>query len=241
MRVYTYIYTLDAAELHRLTAMLQEGGLHVYADPGLDWLLEYASTITVQLIVLSLAHELLIEAVRQLRIVSQAPIVALCTVQSEEEQLALYKVGATFVWDRWYNPRLLLAQIKAVTQLAKQAPALLPATMQTTQWRVDAQWRKVLVPGGTAISLTAKEFELFALLWKHRGQVLTTEQIIEAAWGYTGCGDKNMLRNLIRRLRAKIEPYPNRPQFILTNQTSGISSLQMVKRSITVDTPFREA
>ena len=53
-------------------------------------------------------------------------------------------------------------------------------------------------------------------LMVNRGHVLTTETIIEKVWGYTGEGDRNLLKSLISRLRAKVEPSPREPKLITT-------------------------
>jgi DNA-binding response OmpR family regulator len=55
----------------------------------------------------------------------------------------------------------------------------------------------------------------------HRGQILTTEGIVERVWGYTGKGDRDLVRGLVRRLRAKIEPDPRNPQYVLTSPGVG--------------------
>ena len=50
----------------------------------------------------------------------------------------------------------------------------------------------------------------------HQGQILPTETIVEHVWGYDGEGDRSLVRGLINRLRVKIEPNPNSPQYIRT-------------------------
>jgi two-component system response regulator RegX3 len=57
----------------------------------------------------------------------------------------------------------------------------------------------------------------------HRGQALTTETIVEWVWGYSGRGDKELVRGLVRRLRAKAEPEPGAPRYILTVPGVGYS------------------
>jgi DNA-binding response OmpR family regulator len=64
--------------------------------------------------------------------------------------------------------------------------------------------------------LTALEGRLLHVLLRHRGQTLPAETLIERVWGYTGAGDRNMLRKLVNRLRAKIEPDPRQPRYIIT-------------------------
>jgi DNA-binding response OmpR family regulator len=57
----------------------------------------------------------------------------------------------------------------------------------------------------------------------HRGQVLPTESIVERVWGYSGQGDRELVRGLISRLRAKLETDPRNPYYILTVPGVGYS------------------
>jgi DNA-binding response OmpR family regulator len=57
----------------------------------------------------------------------------------------------------------------------------------------------------------------------HRGQVLPAEIIVERVWGYSGRGDKELVRGLVSRLRSKIEPDPRSPQYIRTVPGVGYS------------------
>jgi DNA-binding response OmpR family regulator len=50
----------------------------------------------------------------------------------------------------------------------------------------------------------------------NRGQVLPTETIVERVWGYTGQGDRDLVRGLVSRLRIKLEADPHEPKYILT-------------------------
>jgi DNA-binding response OmpR family regulator len=69
--------------------------------------------------------------------------------------------------------------------------------------------------------LTHLEFRLLYTLMIHNGQVIPTETIVEQVWGYDGRGDKELVRGLVRRLRAKIEPEPHEPRYILTTPGVG--------------------
>ncbi len=70
---------------------------------------------------------------------------------------------------------------------------------------------------GQPVNLTPTEFRLLAYLARHRGQVLSRAQIIEAVWGYSTDLDSEQAVNVhIRRLREKIEVDPSRPTLILT-------------------------
>lgn len=69
---------------------------------------------------------------------------------------------------------------------------------------------------GENVYLTAKEFDLLYYLFCHKGQVFTKEQLYENIWGYDNIIDGNNLTSFIRKLRKKIEPSPDNPQYILT-------------------------
>ncbi|MBS5082288.1 MAG: winged helix-turn-helix domain-containing protein [Clostridiales bacterium] len=69
---------------------------------------------------------------------------------------------------------------------------------------------------GQVTYLTAKEFDLLYFLFCHKGWVFTKEQLYENIWGYDHMGDTKNLTSFIRKLRKKIEPFPDNPQYILT-------------------------
>ena len=64
--------------------------------------------------------------------------------------------------------------------------------------------------------LTSKEFDLLYFLYSHKGQVFTKEQLYENVWGYDYFPDAKNLTSFIRKLRKKIEPDPDNPQYIIT-------------------------
>ena len=76
--------------------------------------------------------------------------------------------------------------------------------------------RTVTDDKGNKIHLTAKEFDLLYFLSSHKGQVFTKEQIYENVWGYDNAPDASNLSSFIRKLRLKIEPYPDNPRYIVT-------------------------
>lgn len=66
------------------------------------------------------------------------------------------------------------------------------------------------------IYLTAKEFDLLYFLFCHKGQVFTKDQLYENIWGFHNALEGSILTSFIRKLRKKIEPSPDNPQYILT-------------------------
>lgn len=66
------------------------------------------------------------------------------------------------------------------------------------------------------VYLTAKEFDLLYFLYSHKGQVFTKEQLYDNVWGHEHITDTRNLTSFIRKLRKKIEPNPNSPEYIIT-------------------------
>ncbi len=83
-------------------------------------------------------------------------------------------------------------------------------------FHIDPFTRTFVSEKGTSVYLTAKEFDLLYFLFCHKGQVFTKDQIYENVWGFHNAPEGNNLTSFIRKLRKKIEPSPDNPQYILT-------------------------
>ena len=81
--------------------------------------------------------------------------------------------------------------------------------------RVDFESQRVFL-SGQEIHLTSKEYHLLRELVEHAGQVLMPEYLLERVWGLGYEGEDLLLRQVIHRLRRKIEPDPGSPQRIET-------------------------
>lgn len=87
---------------------------------------------------------------------------------------------------------------------------------QKKEFDIDPLTRTFTNEEGTSIYLTAKEFDLLHFLMLHKGQVFTKDQLYENVWGFHNAPEGNNLTSFIRKLRKKIEPSPDNPQYILT-------------------------
>jgi two-component system response regulator RegX3 len=76
--------------------------------------------------------------------------------------------------------------------------------------------RHVVSVDGHAVSLPLKEFDLLELLLRNSGRVLTRGQLIDRVWGSDYVGDTKTLDVHVKRLRAKIEPDPGNPKYLVT-------------------------
>ncbi len=96
-------------------------------------------------------------------------------------------------------------------------------TLSAPGLTLNPETRTVEVIGRPKQRLTHLEFRLLYTLMMNRSKIIPTETIVEHVWGYTGQGDRDLIRGLISRLRAKIEADPRKPQFILTTPGLGYS------------------
>lgn len=150
---------------------------------------------------------------RRIREESDIPIILL-TVRGEEDDIVRgLSTGADDYIVKPFSPRQLVARAQAVLRRVGKTPA--PAIRQVGGLILDPSRREVRLGQGKIISLTPLESRLLDYLMLNAGQVLTIETLISHVWGAEG-GDRDMLRQLVRRLRGKIEPDPTRPVYIET-------------------------
>ena len=143
----------------------------------------------------------------------EVPIVML-TVRDEEDDLVTgLQIGADDYIYKPFSPRQLVARLQAV--LRRSGKTQVTAVRQANNLSLDTSRREVRVGTDTPIALTALESRLLDYLMANAGQVLPTESIINHVWSIDG-GDRDMLRQLVRRLRGKIEPDPANPLYIET-------------------------
>jgi DNA-binding response OmpR family regulator len=143
----------------------------------------------------------------------KTPIILL-TVRGEEEDIVHgLDLGADDYIVKPFSPRQLVARANAVLRRSGQTPSL--PIFNIGELSLDAHHRKVTFSDGDSISLTPLENRLLEYLMLNNGHVLTTDAIIDHVWG-PGGGDRDMLRQLVRRLRGKIEPDPAKPSYINT-------------------------
>ena len=83
-------------------------------------------------------------------------------------------------------------------------------------FQIDPFTRTFISENGVNVYLTAKEFDLLYFLFCHKGQVFTKDQLYENVWGFHNAPEGSNLTSFIRKLRKKIEPSPDNPQYILT-------------------------
>ena len=150
---------------------------------------------------------------KRIRKESDIPIIMLTVRVDEDDIIRGLEVGADDYICKPFSPREMLARAQAVIRRAGKSTATSP--LSTGDLEMAASRREVRIGDGKPISLTPLEGRLLDYLMVNAGQVLTADTIIDHVWGPNG-GDRDMLRQLIRRLRHKIEPDPTKPRYIKT-------------------------
>lgn len=148
----------------------------------------------------------------------KTPIILL-TVRGEEDDIVKgLQIGADDYIVKPFSPRQLVARVSAVLRRAGQVSA--PPVLQVGELCFDTNQREASIEGSPPISLTPLEGRLLEHLMLNAGQIVPMQRIIDYVWG-PGGGDRDMLRQLVRRLRAKLETDSSGPGFIKTTPGLG--------------------
>ncbi|MCL4264165.1 MAG: response regulator transcription factor [Anaerolineae bacterium] len=139
---------------------------------------------------------------RHIRAHDKTPIIILSVRGSDEAIVTGLEQGADDYIVKPFSPGQLVARIRAV--LRRAGGAATPGTLTVAGLTLDRARNEVQRPNELPIRLTPLETKLLETLLINAGQVLTSEGLITAVWGSDG-GDKTMLKQLVYRLRAKLE------------------------------------
>lgn len=152
---------------------------------------------------------------KRIRSESDTPIILL-TVRGEESDIVHgLEAGADDYVLKPFSPRQLMARVQAVMRRfhATSTSASAPAKLSSDGLDFNLKLREVTLSNGTPKSLTQLESKLLESLMINAGQVLTVDDLISDIWGAAG-GSSEMLRQLVRRLRSKIEADSTNPYYI---------------------------
>jgi DNA-binding response OmpR family regulator len=150
---------------------------------------------------------------RAMRQVSDVPIILL-TVRDEEADIVNgLNIGADDYVLKPFSPRQLMARVQSVLRRSSTAGAYQEASYSFGQLHFDPNLREVTWNEENPTKLTRLESRLLEYFMINAGQILPTENIIAHVWG-PGGGSTEMLRQLVRRLRVKIERDPSAPALI---------------------------
>ena len=145
-----------------------------------------------------------VDVCRRIRQRSDVPILMLTARDEDIDKIIGLEVGADDYLTKPFNPRELVARVKAILRRATpERREFENEFIEHGSLRIDSGRREVTVDG-EEVQLAPKEFDLLWELLDHKGLVLTRDQLLERVWGYTFAGDTRTVDVHVRQLRRKL-------------------------------------
>lgn len=199
-------------------------GFEVHCVYDGEAVFEAIQTFRPDLIVLDLMLPKMdgIQVTRKLRSQNNlVPIVMLTAMQDLNDKIAGLDNGADDYMTKPFSPQELISRIQAILRRVQALPAESDRqVIEIGSISVSPAQREVRVDGNL-IDLTPKEFELLLFLCRHRGKVLSRQQLLHGVWDYHFLGDTRIVDVHISHLRDKIEKNARNPEYIVTIRNVG--------------------
>lgn len=149
------------------------------------------------------------------------PIIMLTALHDVSDKIAGLDHGADDYMTKPFSPQELLSRIQAILRRTQALPGSGESTTHTIgPLTVLSEQREVQLEG-KSVELTPKEFELLLYLCRHRGKVLSRQQLLHGVWDYHFLGDTRIVDVHISHLRDKIEKNARTPEYIMTVRNVG--------------------
>ncbi len=202
LRVFVVCDQTDTAPIWGF--LIREKGLVAILETSVQRALERAIEDIPDLVVIDVnaPHSQRIALCQRFRTLSASPILLFLPVSNETEILDAYRVGVDECVVKPISPAIFLAK---VTAWARRSWAQPMSPVRTGKLRLDPAHRYAIDSRGHEIRLTNLEFRLLHLLMSRPGYVFRADEILETVWGSGRKGDQALLKNVIYRLRRKME------------------------------------
>lgn len=162
---------------------------------------------------------------RHVRSTTDIPVILLTAMTEETDRIIGLEIGADDYLGKPFNPRELLARIKAVLRRVHSLPPQRSSSkarhLRFDRWRLDVGRRELLGADGVAVPLSTAEYRLLCAFLDHAGLVLTRDQLLDLTVGRTAELFDRSIDNQVSRLRKKIESDPKSPTLIKTHWGGG--------------------
>jgi two-component system OmpR family response regulator len=228
----------DDPEIARMmTSYMTDNGFEVAAARSgrdLDRVMASGGKIDCVILDVGLPGEDGLSICRRLRGKSSVPIIMVTGRGTDTDRIVGLELGADDYLPKPFNPRELLARVRAVmrrSSLTEQAPAEAPQVLMFEGWRLDMARRQLFAPDGAPRSLTSGEFNILAIFCQNARKVLSRDDLLDLLHGRAAAVFDRSIDVQISRLRRKIETNLKDPSFIKTVRYGGYFFTPLVTAS----------
>lgn len=176
---------------------------------------------------------------RGIRAKSQIPVIMLTMMGEETDRIIGLEMGADDYLPKPFNPRELVARMKAVLRRAQCSPSV-PAGIQKSfyrfaGWKLDTGLRRLQSPSGLVVDLSPGEYDLLVAFVERSQRVLNRDQLLDLTHGRVEAPFDRSIDMQVSRLRQKIETNPKDPDLIKTVRGDGYVFTAVVTQDETAD------
>lgn len=159
------------------------------------------------------------EVCARIREQSRTPVMMLTARGEEEDLVKALELGADDYLNKPFSPRTLIARVKALLRRAGVEANAAPVSVGLIKLEVDEH--TVQVGDAEPVRLTKLETRLLQMLLANAGHTVSSDRLLMQVWGHKGAGDRQLLKQLVHRVRNKIEIDPAVPQLLQTVSGAG--------------------
>jgi DNA-binding response OmpR family regulator len=198
--------------------VLRQQGLIAILETKFDKVIDRWNAEMPEMVVIDLNNGKLdpLEMCRQFRTVSVAPLLLLLPTYHETQILNAYALGVDDVIVKPVSPPIIVAKMMAWLRRSWVISTDGLNLVKVGKYRLVPVLRSLVDANDVHVRLTNLEFRLLHLLMSRPGHVFPAEEIIQTIWGGYGNGDHVLLKNVVYRLRKKIEEDPTNPYILKT-------------------------
>lgn len=219
-----------------LSRYLRQHGFRVTTAEGGEMMRKALRGSAIDLVVLDIMMpgEDGLTLCRHLRETTELPVIMLTAVAEDTDRVIGLEMGADDYVTKPFNPRELLARIKAVLRRTQSLPPQRQAPevnrIGFERWTLDSAQREIIGEDGIAVPLSTAEFQLLMAFLNHPKMVLNRDQLLDLTRGRESQVFDRSIDNQVSRLRRKIEADPARPTLIKTVWGGGYMFTADVRR-----------
>lgn len=205
-----------------LSRYLRNQGFRVSSADGGEQMRQVLRDASIDLIILDvmMPGEDGLSLCREMVAKQTAPVILLTAQAEQSDQIIGLELGADDYITKPFNPRELLARVRAVLRRANSMPRqrYLPGkeVLEFSGWTLDLGQRALSDPNGVEVPLSNAEFLLLSALASRPGRVLSRDQLLDLTQGREAGVYDRAIDNQVMRLRRKIEVDSTKPELIKT-------------------------